>query len=144
MQYSKLAGIVVAACGLAASHDSSAATTSMHPFNCKLVGTSSPYNEVPASHGGGLFTNNSGGYRWAMCPVPWNADTYNFRIYGSSTSMTCYLQTVSTGGSVSLFSPDSQSGNYKQWYRPWTSGTYAAELQCYLPNGHSIWHTVNY
>ncbi len=90
-----------------------------------------------------MFTNYSGGYAWAMCPVPWHDGSYNFMVSGSSTSAACWLITSSSGGASSAWA-GTRSGNQVSFYVPLTAGSYSAEIQCYIPNGDSIWFTVNY
>ena len=140
----KSAAILLGACVFGASQRSDATTVSMHPFNCVLVDNGSPPKEIDGWHDNGNFANRTGGSRWAKCPVPFHDNAYHFKLYGSSTSMTCYLQVASAGGNPTLYSTTSHSGNEYYWYRQLTAGSYAAELQCYLPNNASIWYTVNY
>jgi hypothetical protein len=143
MKRSALIGAVLATGALAASHDAFA-LVSMNPDACVLVSNTYPYPQISgATGGGGAFANNSGGYAWAMCPVPWQDGSYNFLVTGSSTTATCYLITSSTGGGSSVYA-GTRSGNQVSFYVPLTSGSYSAEIQCYIPNGASIWFTANY
>jgi hypothetical protein len=144
MKRSRLIGIVFAACAFAMSHAASAAALSTNPDACVLVSNTSPYPQISGATGGsGMFTNNSGGYAWAMCPVSWQDGAYNFVVSGSSTSAACYLIAVGSGGGATLYT-GSRSGNQVSFYVPLTAGSYNAEIQCYIPNGTSIWHLMNY
>ncbi len=144
MKRSTLIGAVLATGVLAAGTNSFGAVISMNPDSCVLVSNTSPYPQISgATSGSGQFTNNSGGYAWAMCPVPWENGQYNFTVSGSSTSAACWLVVSATGGGSSAYA-GTRSGNQVSFYVPLTSGSYSAEMQCYIPNGASIWHTMNY
>lgn len=141
MRLSILVGVALAAVAFATSNDSPAATH-MHPFNCKLVSSTAPYTEVSGSLSGGLFTNTTGSYKWAMCPISRESTEGDYyRIYGSPTNMACYLQTVNVAGTVTLYSHTSHVGNYWHWS---LAGLDAVEMQCYAPNNGVIWTMVNY
>lgn len=160
---SKLIGTFLGACLMfAAAHSASAAALSMSADGCKLVSNFSPYPEISCVEGGvsggttyatnnncatfgsGQFTNNTGGYAWGMCPIPWQNGAYNFVVGTSSTSAACYLIAVgTTGGGATVYS-GTRSGNQVSFYVPLTSGSYNAEIQCYIPTGTSIFGAMNY
>lgn len=147
MRHSTLAGIFLATSAFATSQISSASSHSTDPQACRLVSGSSPYPEISqyGTFGAGQFTNNSGGYAWTMCPVLWQDGAYNFMIATSNTNVSCYLIAVGVwGGGSTLYTPSSHSGNQYYFNAPLTAGSYTAEIQCWVPNGTSIWGILNY
>ncbi len=151
MHRSKVVAVVFGVCVLAASQFASASALSMNPDACVLVSGTSPYPQLScapgstscALGGSGQFTNNSGGYAWAMCPMAWQDGAYNFAIATSSTSATCYLITSASGGGSSVYT-GTRAGNIVSFYVPLTAGSYSAEIQCYIPNSSSVWWSANY
>lgn len=143
----KLLGSLIAASMLATSHFAFASgALSMNGNACRLVSNSSPQYDISYQSLGasGLFTNSSGNYAWAMCPVAWQDGAYNFIISTSNTTAACYLFAVSIwGGGTSIYY-GSRSGNQVNFNVPLTAGSYNADVQCYLPNGVSVWGAENY
>lgn len=148
MNRSTLIGSVLAICIFAVARLASASgALSSNPDGCKLVSTASPYYDITydSTLGGGMFTNSSGGYAWAMCPVAWQDGAHSFMVAGSTTDTSaCYLITGSTGGGSTLYYPTSTAGNEVFFSADLTSGTYTAEIQCDIPNGASIYYTSNW
>lgn len=151
MQRSTMIAVVFGASLLMASHLTSAAALSMNPDACVLVSGTSPYPQMScapgtnncATGGGGQFTNNSGGYAWAMCPMAWQDGYYNFMVATSSTTAACYLVVSASGGGNTAYG-GTRSGNQVYFNVALTAGSYSAEVQCWIPNGSAVWYSVNY
>lgn len=148
MHRSTLTGLLFAACALTTTHVASATALSMNPDACRLVSTTSPYYDISydSTGGAGAFTNMSGGSAWAMCPMAWQDGDYNFMMAGSTLGTSaCYLiVTNSSGSGSSLYFPTSHAGNEVFFYAALTAGTYAAEIQCDIPNNATITYGVNF
>jgi hypothetical protein len=144
MQRSKWIGIVLAVCVFGTSQFASAVSNSINPNACRLVSNTSPYPEISGSLGGsGMFTNNSGSTAWAMCPVVWQNGFNNFMVAGSSTSASCYLIVVGTGGASTVYF-GTRTGNTVAFSNTLNPGSYSAEIQCFIPSGQSIYSIINY
>jgi hypothetical protein len=160
---SKLIGTFLGACILfAAAHSASAAALSMSADGCKLVSNWDPFPEMSCTAGGvvsgvtqqtsnncavfgsGQFKNNTAGYAWGMCPIPWQNGAYNFVVGTSSTATTCYFIAVGTTGGGATVYTGTRSGNQVSFYVPLTSGSYNGEIQCYLASGTGIFGAMNY
>lgn len=147
MKRSKLAATMIATVVLATSHFALASgALSMNPNACRLVSNTSPQYDISSASTGpaGQFGNNSGGYAWGMCPVPWQDGAYNFIVSTSNTTAACYLFAVSIWGGGTTVYTGSRSGNQVFFSVGLTAGSYNADIQCFLPNGSFIWGAENY
>jgi hypothetical protein len=150
MRHPKLAVIVLAVCAssaVLASRVAHAGAFSIHPFACNLVQNSSPnypgFNSTSIGHSNATFTNLSGTTAFAMCPVVFQPGFNTFQVSTTAGVTNCYVKVMATGGGATIFF-GSHSGN--QWTIGTTvnSGTYAAEVECNVPNGQGLYHLVNF
>ena len=150
MRHLKQAVIVLAVCAssaVLASRVAHAGAFSIHPFACNLVQNSSPnfpgFNPTSIGHSNATFTNLSGTTAFAMCPVVFQPSFNSFQVSTTSGVGSCFLKVMATGGGATVFF-GSHSGNQFTFSTTVNSGTYAAEVECTLPNGQGLYHLVNF
>ena len=141
MRKSVLAGAVLFACALTASHAS--AIISLHPSACVLIQNAAPYGAVGATYSNATFTNSSGVTRRTMCPLPFAHDVNDFQVSTTSGVNSCILKTMSNQG-VATVHNGTRLGNTWTFSTTLNGGEYGAEIECILPNGTGLLHMMNF
>ena len=134
-----------AAIGFQATPEASAATTSVHPFVCNLVQNGVPYAGITgATYSNGRFTNSSGGTAIAMCSLPFQSPANKFWVSTSSAATTCVMKTISNTGTASVVFGTHTGNEWSFTAGGLSPGNYAAEIECTLANGASLYYLANY
>lgn len=150
MKRSKLSAFLLAAGTVAVAQSAFAGgdLNVMHPYECRLVSTASPYREILGYFQSGHMVNATGSTVWVICPTNYEALNNYFAIYMSGTSQLCQWCTTSAqSGAQTCYSPSgSASTGSGAYYYYWNQdrGNIASEIQCQLANGASVfaYHTT--
>ena len=142
LRKSVLAGAVLFACVLTASHAS--AIISLHPSACVLIQNVAPWGAVTgATYSNATFTNSSGVTRRTICPLPFTNDANDFQVSTTSGVNSCILKTMSNQGGATVHT-GTRSGNTWTFSTTLNGGEYGAEIECILPNGTGLFHMLNF
>ena len=141
MRKSVLAGAVLFACALPASHAS--AIISLHPSACVLTQNVAPFGAVSATYSNATFTNSTGVTRRTMCPLPFHLDINDFQVTTTSGVNSCIMKSVSNQGAVAVIN-GTRLGNTWTFSTNLNGGEYGVEIECILPNGTGLLHMLNF